>query len=110
MTIDEDRKLADDRRFILVGSEHVTGAGGWGDVLVLGCREGKVAVLFHAGVRFGVNVEEASADKLVLKSGKWLRSDPDCCPSMEERQVYQWDDKRQTYLLDSDTSTPLPKP
>ena len=59
---------------------------------------------------YGVDVEEASADKLVLKFGRWVGSDPRCCPSMEEHKVYVWSKEGQKYVLDRDYSTPMPKP
>jgi hypothetical protein len=89
VAVAEDRNIADDRRLIVVESEHMTGSGGWMDLLVLGCRAGKVTALFHDTYE-GIDVEEASADKLVLKFGRWVGSDPHCCPSMEEHQAYVW--------------------
>ena len=86
------------------------GSGEWADVLVLGCRAGKVTALFHDDILYGVSVEEASADKLVLKFGRWVGSDPHCCPSMEGHKVYVWSKEGQKYVLDRDYSTPMPKP
>jgi hypothetical protein len=108
--VDEDQNIADDRRLIVVASEHMIGSGAWADLLVLGCRAGKVTALFHDNFNYGVDVEEASADKLVLKFGRWVGSDPDCCPSMEEHRVYMWSKEGQKYVLDRDYSTPMPKP
>ena len=110
VTIDQDRNIADDRRLIVVDSDHMKGSGEWSDVLVLGCRAGKVTPLFHDVFLYGVDVEEASADKLVLKFGRWVGSDPRCCPSMEEHKVYVWSKEGQKYVLDRDYSTPMPKP
>ena len=87
----------------------MTGSGDWIDVLVLGCRAGKVTALFHDQFSYSVDVEEASADKLVLKFGRWVGSDPHCCPSMEEHQVYVWSKEGQKYVLDRDYSTPMRK-
>ena len=72
--VDEDQNIADDRRLIVVASEHMIGSGAWADLLVLGCRAGKVTALFHDNFNYGVDVEEASADKLseVWKVG-WQR-------------------------------------
>lgn len=110
VTVEEDRNIADDRRLIVVDEDHVKGSGEWTDVLVLGCRAGKVTALFHDGFLYGVHVEEASADKLVLKFGRWVGSDPRCCPSMEGHKVYVWSKEGQKYVLDRDYSTPMPKP
>ncbi len=110
VAIDQDRNIADDRRLIVVDSEHMTGSGAWTDVLVLGCQAGKVTALFHDVSLYGIDVEEASADKLVLKVLKWVGSDARCCPSMEERQVYVWSKDAQKYVLDQDNSFPRAKP
>ncbi len=88
----------------------MTGSGEWTDVLVLGCRAGKVTPLFHDIFLYGVDVEEAAADKLVLKSLKWVGSDARCCPSMQERKVYVWSKDAQKYVLDRDYSIPIAKP
>jgi hypothetical protein len=110
VTVDRDRNIADDRRLIVVDSDHMIGSGDWIDVLVLGCRAGKVMALFHDQFSDSVDVEEASADKLVLTFGRWVGSDPHCCPSMEEHQVYVWSKQAQKYVLDRDYSTPIAKP
>lgn len=109
VAVEEDRNIADDRRLIVVDSDHMTGSGEWTDVLVLGCRAGKVTALFHDVSLYGIDVEEASADKLVLKSLKWVGSDARCCPSMEERKLYVWSKDAQKYVLDRDYSTPFTK-
>jgi hypothetical protein len=110
VAINEDRNIADDRRLIVVDSDHMTGSGEWTYVLVLGCRAGRVTALFHDVSLYGVDVEEASADKLVLKSLEWVGSDARCCPSMEERNVYVWSKDAQKYELDREYSTPRAKP
>ncbi len=110
MAVDEDRNIADDRRLIVVDQDHMTGSGEWMHVLVLGCRAGKVTALFHDEFLYGVDVEEASTDKLVLKFGSWVGSVAFCCPSMEEHQVYVWSKQAQKYVLDRDYSTPIAKP
>lgn len=110
VAVDKDRNIGADRRLIVVDSGHMTGSGDWIDVLVLGCRAGKVTALFHDNFSYDVDVEEASADKLVLTFGRWVGSDPHCCPSMEEHQVYVWSKEGQKYVLDRDYSTPMPKP
>jgi hypothetical protein len=109
VTIEEDRNIADDLRLIVVSSNHMTGSGEWSDLLVLGCRAGKVTPLFHDVFLYGVDVEEASADKLVLTSLSWGDSDARCCPSMKEHQVYVWSKQAQKYVLDRDYTTPMPK-
>ncbi len=110
MAVDEDRNIADDRRLIVVDEDHMTGSGEWMHVLVLGCRAGKVTALFHDQFLYGVDVEKASADKLVLKFGSWVGSVAFCCPSMEEHQLYVWSKQAQKYVLDRDYSTPIAKP
>jgi hypothetical protein len=109
VTVDVDRKLSDDRRLVEVGREQMSGPHGWSDILVFGCRSGKVAVVFENESR-GDDIKEASDDKLVFGGPKWADKDAQCCPSLEERKVYVWNKKDQKYVLDSNTSTPLPKP
>ena len=58
----------------------------------------------------GDEIKEASADKLVFGGPKWADKDPQCCPSLEERKVYLWDNKNEKYVLDRNDSTPIAKP
>jgi hypothetical protein len=106
VAVSEDRNLAEDRRLIVVDTEHMTGHGEWGDVLVLGCKAGKVTALFHDSLEWVVVVEEASADKLVLKFSTSMPGDAQCCPSMDDRRVYVWSKDAQEYVLDRDYSIP----
>ena len=87
----------------------MTGQGEQGDVLVLGCQAGKVTALLHDTFNRGVAVEEASADKLVLKFSIWEPHHAVCCPSMEGRKVYVWSKDGQDYVLNREYSVPMGK-
>jgi hypothetical protein len=100
VAVSEDRNLSEDRRLIVVYTDHMTGHGAWTDVLVLGCRAGKVTALFNHPVFRGLDVEEASADKLVLDFSRWGGGG----------QVYVWSKDAQTYVFDRDYSAPIAKP
>jgi hypothetical protein len=101
VAVSEDRNLSEDRRLIVVNTEHMTGQGAQAEVLVFGCRAGKVtAALLDQTFNREVAVEEASADKLVLKFARWESCDAVCCPSTEVRQVYMWSKDAQDYVLD----------
>jgi hypothetical protein len=100
VTVTQDRYISDDRRLILVNTEHVTGQGERSDVIVLGCLAGKVTTVFESARDEGVDVEDATADKLVLKSAKRGPRDPMAGASMEVRQVYVWSKDTQQYLPD----------
>jgi hypothetical protein len=91
VAVSEDRNLSEDRRLIVVETEHETGHGYWTDVLVLGCRAGKVTALFNYPVFRWLHLEEASADKLVLTTGMFEGG-------VFERQVYVWNKDAQTYV------------
>ena len=109
VAVSEDRNLSEDRRLIVVNAEHMTGQGEKGDVLVLGCQAGKVTALLHDTFNRGVAVEEASADKLVLKFSIWEPHHAVCCPSMEGRKVYVWSKDAQDYVLNREYSVPMGK-
>ncbi len=91
VAVSEDRNISEDRRLIVVETEHETGHGDWTDVLVLGCRDGKVTALFNYPVFRWLHLEEASADKLVLTTGMFEGG-------VFERQVYVWNKDAQTYV------------
>jgi hypothetical protein len=110
VTVDEDRNIGNDRRLVVVSREHMTGSGAYADLTVFGCRSGKVTEVFTNSYLYGADIEEASADRLVLKVGKWAPADAHCCPSMEERKIYVWDKQAQKYVLDRDYSFPIAKP
>lgn len=101
VAVSEDRNLSEDRRLIVVNTEHMTGQGAQAEVLVFGCRAGKVtAALLDETFNREVAVEEASADKLVVKFSRWGSCDAVCCPSTEVRQVYVWSKDAHDYVLD----------
>jgi hypothetical protein len=110
VAVDEDRNISEDRRLIVVDTEHMSGQGAQGDVLVLGCQAGKVTALLEETFNRSVAVEEVSADKLVLKFSVWESKDAVCCPSTEGRKVYVWSKDTQDYVLDRDYSAPIAKP
>ena len=107
VAVSEDRNLSEDRRLIVLNTEHMSGHGAQGEVLVFGCRAGKVtAALLDETFNREVAVEEASADKLILKFPVWEAKDAMCCPSMEGRKVYVWSKDAQDYVLDREYSIP----
>jgi hypothetical protein len=110
VAVSEDRNLSEDRRLIVVDTEHMTGQGAQGDVLVLGCQAGKVTALLHEVFNREVAVAEASADKLVLKFPRWEHCDAVCCPSTEVRQVYVWRKDAQEYVLDREIAKSFASP
>jgi len=95
VAVSEDRIISEDRRLIVVYTDHMTGHGAWTDVLVLGCRAGKVTALFNHPIFRGLDVEEASADKLVLDFSRWMAEG-----GTGGRQVYVWSKDAQTYVLE----------
>jgi hypothetical protein len=109
VAVSEDRNISDDRRLIVVDTEHMSGQGAQGDVLVLGCQVGKVTALLEETFNRSVAVEEVSADKLVLKYSEWESKDAVCCPSTEGRKVYVWSKDTQDYVLDREYSVPTGK-
>jgi hypothetical protein len=103
VAVSEDRIISEDRRLIVVLTDNVTGHGAWwSDVLVLGCQAGKVTALFNDPIMRGLDVEEPSADKLVLDFSRWGGSGG--------REVYVWSKDAQTYVLEGYYSDPIAKP
>jgi hypothetical protein len=95
VAVSEDRIISEDRRLIVVLTDNVTGHGAWwSDVLVLGCQAGKVTTLFNDPIMRGLDVEEASADRLVLDFSRWTAEG-----GVGGRQVYVWSKDAQTYVL-----------
>jgi hypothetical protein len=110
VAVSEDRNLSEDRRLIVVNTEHMSGQGAQGNVLVLGSHFGKVTALLEETFNREVAVEEASADKLVLKFSRWESCDAVCCPSTEVRQVYVWRKDAQEYVLDREIAKTFASP
>ena len=110
VAVSEDRNLSKDRRLIVVNTEHMTGQGAQGGVLVLGCLAGKVTAFLRETFNREVAVEEASADKLVLMFSRWESCDAVCCPSTEVRQVYVWSKDTQDYVLDREIAKTFASP
>ena len=110
VAVSEDRIISEDRRLIVVYTDHMTGQGAQGGVLVLGCLAGKVTALLRETFNREVAVEEASADKLVLMFSRWESCDAVCCPSTEVRQVYVWSKDAQDYVLDREIAKTFASP
>jgi hypothetical protein len=95
VAVSEDRHISEDRRLVVVYTEHMTGHGYWSDVLVFGCRAGKVTTLFNDPIFRGLDVEEASADQLVLDFSRWTAEG-----GVGGQEVYVWSKDAQTYVLE----------
>lgn len=91
--------ISRDLRLLSICRDHVTGTGEWDYVVVLGCIDGHLKAIFHDRFKFGADIKEATADKLVLIAGYWRRRDAHCCPSGEQRMVYTWNKELRNYVL-----------
>lgn len=95
--ISTDKRIAVDRRLLVFTSNHETGSGAWSYVRIYGCSGGKVKLLFADQFLYGVTIEQSSPRELVLVSGHWSDTDPECCPSARERYIIKWDPKKGRY-------------
>ena len=90
-------------RLIIINSSHQTGSGMWGHVLLFECKGGKVTSPFNQSYLQGVKVENLGDKEVTLLSGEWLKSDPECCPSRQKREVLRWDRKKGGFTLSERT-------
>jgi hypothetical protein len=105
-----DRGQSSERRLIGVYDNHVRGTGAWHTLSVFICSAGHVVPVFTDEFLYGVSIEEATAQTLVLKSGHWSDQDPTCCSSQDKRQSYRWDAVNSVYVLTRVVYVPNKKP
>ena len=99
-TMGEDRMLGEEHRFVEVGEAHTSPAV-FGNVYIFGCVSGHVDAIFQERVEYGTNVEDASADRLVLSMPEEAPNDAWCCPSRQKLMTFQWNARLNSYVLSS---------
>lgn len=104
--IRDDRLLSPTRRLLVTVSDHRGGSGAWSSVLVFDCSTRHPRLVLQKRYLYGVTIESAAADKLVLASGLRLTSDPMCCPSAKQRSIFSWTPVRQRFVLISRARLP----
>jgi hypothetical protein len=91
-------------RLVMIHSNHKTGTGAWDTVLVFDCLNGLRRTIFEKKYLYGVRIRK-TADGFVLTSGDWQPKDPICCPSKEKHETYRWNPNKNTYILESATTS-----
>jgi hypothetical protein len=87
-TLKTDLMLAGSRRRIVVWDSHQTGSGAWDYLYVFGCINGRIGPVFDDRFLYGVGIDDASLDQLLLSRGG-------------ERMRYSWSGELQSYILKS---------
>ena len=105
-SIKDDRMLNPSRRLFVATSNHNGGSGAWDNVLIFDCATGDPRAVFQERYLYGVRIEKASPAALVLVSGHWKPSDPNCCNSTSWRTRFRWDRRRQRYVIDGSELVP----
>lgn len=86
-------------RMLTVKSNHTTGSGAWDHILVFECMGGYVEKIFERKYLYGATIDHQLNHELVITSGIWLKSDPMCCPSQRKRELFHWEQEKNTYVL-----------
>jgi hypothetical protein len=102
-----DEPLAAGRRLVIVHANHLTGSGSWDYVRVYGCVAGHKTSVLQEDYRYGVSVQEQTADRLVLVGGNWEQGDALCCPSARIKNTYTWESKLGQYTRTGSEKLPL---
>ncbi len=87
-TLKTDLMLRDSRRLIVVRDNHQTGTGAWDYLYVFGCINGRIGTVFDDRFLYGVGIDRASPNQLLLSKGV-------------ERMKYSWSAEVQSYVLKS---------
>jgi hypothetical protein len=105
--LDEDRMIGDNRRLIVLDSDHKQGTGTWGYVEVFGCVAGQLRAVFGSEFLYGADVEDVSADKLTVSTLTGADGGyAGCCPSVEVLKTFVWKAGLQNYVLSSEHYRP----
>lgn len=73
------------------------------DYIVESYKDGKLTILFHE-TRYKPESFELQGHKLVMKASVGTEDDPNCCPSLIETSIYEWQIDK--FVLLSKTLTP----
>ena len=66
--------------------------------LIYTFKKGNLKLLFGQ-IRPRGDAARINDKKIILTGFFWSKSDPDCCPSQKETEVYEWSKKRRMFLL-----------
>lgn len=96
--IKTDTHIGNERRLLVLTSNHRTGSGAWDLIRIYGCVAERPRLLFRERFLYGTAIEQSSAERLVLVSGAWTDGDPSCCPTGRIRQTFVWEPKHSGYV------------
>jgi hypothetical protein len=92
-------------RLVVLNSNHKTGSGAWDTLIAFDCLNGIMKKIFEKKYLYGVRIEKNTDRELILTSGNWQPKDPQCCPSQEKHETYRWSANKNTYILQSTTTS-----
>jgi len=97
------------QRFLLVeiDADHVSGTGQWESVFVYRCQGDTYVSVFSNRFLYGAKVELGANSDFWLTTGVWRRNDPTCCPSVEQRRHYVWNNGQQRFVAAESSEKPL---
>lgn len=90
-------------RLIVVNANHLIGSGAWDYVMLIACENGKLLNLLESKYLYGAKLQITNDRQLVITSGKWEEKDPNCCPSQEQEDVFQWNSRKHIYIVTKST-------
>lgn len=92
-------------RLVAIHSIHKTGSGARDTILVLDCLNGSMRKIVEKKYLNGVKITKRVDGEFKLVSGEWQPKDPMCCPSKEKHETYRWSSSKDTYILESTTTS-----
>jgi hypothetical protein len=92
-----------DLRVVRIVKDHLTGSGTESMLIAFQCKDARVVSVFSKEFTCGVNFEPLSANGFALTAGYWLHQDPMCCPSLQKRIVYRWDEVGKAYVVSGES-------
>lgn len=92
-------------RLAILHSNHKTGSGAYDTVFVFDCLNGSMRNIFENKYLYGVKIKKYTEGEFILTSGDWQLKDPMCCPSKEKHETYRWSSRKNTFMLESTTSS-----
>jgi hypothetical protein len=102
--ITADRLLQPDKqnniRVVVINRNMLCGSG-YGDYLLFySCVDGRLKNLLKKYYDGGVKLEENSNSELVVTSAIWQESDSHASPSMNRIELYKWDTKSESFIIE----------
>lgn len=82
-----------------IRSNHLHGSGAWDALHFVSCKKGHLRVIPQDSFLYGAKVHVLSDREFTTRSGYWIKTDAQCCPSRIEFRRYRWNVAHRMFVV-----------